>query len=132
MLSEKRNARWRALAALIVVAAAGLIAWTVYVGLALPHRFAARHWNLAWVGFDTLMAIVLGVTGWAAFFKKRTALAAGSLVCAALLACDAWFDSVTSWGTPDQRSSLLFALLIELPSAVFFLLVARRTVSRPS
>ncbi len=37
--------------------------------------------------------------------------------------CDAWFDVVTSLGTDDQMLTLLTALAIELPLAIYFALL---------
>jgi hypothetical protein len=127
---SKRTGRSRVLAVALLGGSAALIAWTVHLGLSLPHRFAARHWNLAWVGFDALIVAALVFTAWAAFFKRTLLMSGGFLVCAALLLCDAWFDSVTSWGSSSQGSSLAFALSIEVPAALFFVYLSRRAAAR--
>ena len=31
----------------------------------LPDHHTAKHWNLAWAGFDVTLCVALGVTAWA-------------------------------------------------------------------
>jgi hypothetical protein len=107
----------------------GLAGWTAYLALHLPGRFSAKHWDVAWVGFDAGLIIVLGYTAWAAWFRRQI-LVATALVAATLLVCDAWFDVVMSFGTRDQTLALATALLVELPLAGFFAWLARRIMLR--
>jgi DNA-binding transcriptional ArsR family regulator len=44
---------------------------------------------------------------------------------AALICCDAWFDVLLDWNSPDWWVSVLMAALVEVPVAVFLLLRAR-------
>jgi chromate transporter len=107
----------------------GLAGWTAYLALHLPGRYSAEHWDLAWVGFDTGLIIVLGYTAWAAWFRRQI-LVATALVAATLLVCDAWFDVVMSFGGRDQWVTVATALLVELPLAGFFVWLARRIMLR--
>ena len=52
-------------------------------------------------------------------------LIVGLIVSSTLLVCDAWFDVVTSLGTEDEMLTLLTALAIELPLAIYFALLTR-------
>jgi hypothetical protein len=110
----RRDRLWLVLLLGAVVVA--LFPWTAYLSTTLPERHLARHWDLAWVGFDLFLAVVLGLT--------VLALAAGSrllpflaAVAGTALLCDAWFDVITSHTGRDQTWALLEAFAVELPLA---------------
>ncbi|GAA1606322.1 hypothetical protein GCM10009804_73010 [Kribbella hippodromi] len=115
----QRLRKWRTV--LILVCAAALIPWTVYLAVTLPDRYVARNWVTTWVGFDILLVTMLILTAWAGWKRKQfvfpTAFATG-----VLLVCDAWFDVMTSHRGSDLTQAILSALLIELPLA--FVLIA--------
>jgi hypothetical protein len=92
-----------------------LIPWTIYLGLTLPSRQLSRHYNVAWVGFDVLLLVALGATGYFAIRQSRY-LAVSSAAAAALLVVDAWFDIMTS---PRRQlpQAIVLAVLVELPLA---------------
>jgi hypothetical protein len=115
------------LATAFLVMAAVLVPWTVFLGLSLPPKYDAGHWNLLWTGFDVGLIIVLGYAAWAAWFRRQI-LATTAIVAGTLLLCDAWFDIVTSIGRPDEWVTLLTGFAVELPLAVFFLWLYRRIV----
>jgi len=115
------------LATFLLAAAASLIAWTVFLGLTLPTRYVAGHWDLLWTGFDIGLLCVLAYGAWAAWFRRQV-LATTAVVAGTLLLCDAWFDIVTSIGHRDQWLTLLTGLAGELPLAVFFFWLYRRIV----
>ncbi len=100
-------------------ATVALIPWTLIYITQLPDRHTTDHWNVAWTGFDILLALALGVTAWSAL-RERAMLIVGLIVSSTLLVCDAWFDVVTSFGTDDQTVTLITALGIELPLAFYF------------
>jgi hypothetical protein len=104
-----------------------LIPWTLIYITQLPDRHTSTHWNVAWTGFDILLATALGVTAWAAL-RERAMLIVGLVVSSTLLVCDAWFDVVTSIGTDDQMLTIASALVIELPLAFYFALLTRRVL----
>jgi hypothetical protein len=95
--------RW--VSAGIVALLLGLIPWTAFLAVTLHGRFEARHWDIAWVGFDAVLIVVFAYTAWAAWFRRQI-LVAAALVAATLLVCDAWFDVTMSLGTPIRRSRL--------------------------
>jgi hypothetical protein len=92
-----------------------LIPWTIYLGLTLPDRQLSPHYNVAWVGFDIMLAIALGGTGYFSLRHSRY-LAVFAAAAATLLVVDAWFDVMTS--PRDQiMQAIISAVLIELPLA---------------
>jgi len=52
-----------------------LIPWTVLLGLTLPPKYDAGHWNVLWTGFDVGLLFVLGYAAWAAWFRGELPLA---------------------------------------------------------
>ena len=56
--------RW--VAPLFAVVGIGLVPWTIWVAYDLPQRHLARHWDMAWGGFDVAMACLLLATAFAA------------------------------------------------------------------
>lgn len=107
--------------------AAGMVPWTVFLGLSLPPKYDAGHWNLLWTGFDVGLICVLGYAAWAAWFHRQV-IATTAIVAGTLLLCDAWFDIITSLGHGDQWVTLLTGLGGELPLAIFFIWLYRRIV----
>jgi hypothetical protein len=101
-----------------------LVPWTVWIAYELPQRHLARHWDVAWGGFDAAMASLLIATAIAAW--RRSPWIQGTATAAAtMLVCDAWFDMVTASQGAEQAMAITTALLLELPVAVLCLWVAR-------
>ena len=119
------NWKWDLLLILIIAGCVLLAAWIGYLAVSLPAFYRAGSWRGAWVGFDLAELVVFATTGWAAW-KRRQILIICLIVLATLLLCDAWFDVVLDARTAGFVSSLLSALLIEVPIAVIAMLVARR------
>lgn len=105
---------------LIVVCVLGLIPWTVYLALTLPNRYPTQHWNATWTGFDVLLLVCMGTTGFLGWRRKPEVLLA-AMATATMLVCDAWFDISLDAGTRAIWGSVASAVFIELPLAVFFL-----------
>lgn len=101
-------------------------AWTIYIGWRLPHHYVANHWDLAWVGLDVAQIVMLLLAAWAAW-RGRALLVLFATAAGTLLLVDAWFD-VTTARTGGFVQSLIFALAIEIPSALFLFWVTWRTV----
>ncbi len=98
-----------------VLFSVALIPWTVYLGLSLPARAESPHYNIAWAGFDALLLVVLGASGYFALRRSRY-LAVTAAAAATLLVVDAWFDIMTS--PKDQIMQAVFlAVAVELPLA---------------
>jgi hypothetical protein len=100
---------------LLVVSAAALVPWIVYLAVSLPPRYVAHNWDVTWVGFDVLLLVLMVATAVLGYLRRQmlvlTAFATGIL-----LVCDAWFDVLTAHGD-DQVWSVVTALLVELPLA---------------
>jgi hypothetical protein len=115
--SGVRPARRRRTVALLAIAAcAGLLGWSAWLSADLPARYLVGHWDLAWVGFDLLLACCIAATG-VLTFKGSPFRAGAAFATAVLLVCDAWFDVVTATGSAYLWSSVLSAALVELPLA---------------
>jgi hypothetical protein len=105
--------------------AAFLMAWIMFLSAALPAQAVAHEWKLAWIGLDVAEAAGLLVVTWAARRPRETLIPA-AIVTGTLLACDAWFDVILSWGTSDWRWSALSAVAVELPLATLLFAAARQ------
>ncbi len=92
-----------------------LVPWTIYLGFDLPDRQESSHYNIAWVGFDVMLLVVLAATGFFALRRSRF-LALGATAAATLLVVD-WFDVMTSPPGSQFLESLATEILIELPLA---------------
>ena len=117
--------KWDLLLVLIIGGCIVLAAWIGYLAVSLPTFYRAGSWRGAWVGFDIAELAVFAITGWAAW-RRRQILIICLIVLATLLLCDAWFDVVLDTRTAGFLSSLLSALLVEVPIAVIAVFVARR------
>lgn len=120
-----RLRKWRTV--LMLVCAAAMIPWTVYLAITLPNHYVARNWVATWVGFDILLVAMLVLTALAGWKRKQfvfpTAFATG-----VLLVCDAWFDVLLDAGTSDVWLSVASAVIVELPLAFLMFNAARRLI----
>ena len=117
-----RPPRW--VAPFFGLAALLLVPWVVLLVVELPSAHRADHWDVAWVGFDIALAVALGATAWS--IARRSAWApTAAAVAATLLLCDAWFDIALASGHEDQVEAVLEAALVEIPLAIFLVLLAR-------
>ena len=112
-----RSVRTHPFGFLAMGATIALIPWTLLYITQLPNRHTTDHWNVAWTGFDVLLAIALGVTAWSAL-RERAMLIVGLIVSSALLVCDAWFDVVTARTTSELVQAGVEAALVEIPLAI--------------
>ena len=106
--------RW--VAPLLGFVALFLIPWTLYLTLTLPSRHVTHHYDLAWVGFDIVLAIAFAATAWATVRRVRW-LVPLAAVTGTMLICDAWFDIVTSQTGGEIVEASLEAIFGELPLA---------------
>src|SRR6478672_4907634 len=104
--------RWVTL--LLILVAAGLVPWTLYLTFSLPSRHVTSHYDLAWVGFDLALTAAFAATALAAFRGSQW-LAPLAAVTGAMLVCDAWFDVVTSQSGSEMWEAIAEAALAELP-----------------
>ncbi|MFI7408855.1 hypothetical protein ACIBU0_09340 [Streptomyces sp. NPDC049627] len=109
----------------LAAAAVLLVPWMVVLGLTLPATTEVRHWSLAWIGLDVLMAAgcaataLLGLRG-----DPRARLTASATASVAVL--DAWFD-ITTAASGSALSQALGCAVGEaaLACACIFLAVRR-------
>lgn len=101
-----------------------LVPWIGFLAATLPHRYEARHWTLAWVGFDVALLVGLAATAYMAW-RGRPAVIFPALVTATLLVCDAWFDVLTSRTTHELVVAIAMAAVAEGPLALLCIWVAR-------
>ena len=107
----------------------GLLPWTLWLGLSLPSRKVAEHWDLAWVGFDLVLAASLLATA-AALVRRSPWLRAFAASTGALLLADAWFDVVTASTSRERWFAVGLAVVGELPTAALCLVLARPQAAR--
>jgi hypothetical protein len=105
----------------------GLVPWTLLLAFTLPDHHGTNHYNLAWTGFDIvlagfLIATAIGTARRAAWLQSVAAVAA------ALLVCDAWFDVVTARTTSELVQAVVEAALVEIPLAILCFWMASNLV----
>jgi hypothetical protein len=116
--------RRRLVIAVTALSAVVLVPWTIWLSVTLPSVHRAREWRTAWVGFDIVLIVALMATAWAGWHRRQ--MVTGLLVATGtLLVSDAWFDVMLSTGR-GRLSSVLAAVLIELPLAALFFYSAYR------
>jgi hypothetical protein len=128
--------RW--VTSLLMLTAAGLLPWTLWLTFTLPSRHLTEHYDVAWVVFDCALFGAFAATAWCAV-KSSQWLVPFAAVTGTMLVCDAWFDVVTSIGSGGALEAILEALLAELPLAAVCALIVydaerftRATVGRYS
>lgn len=102
-----------------------MLPWLFVLGTTLPTRTTAQHWNMAWVGLDSLEALGLICTGLLLYRRDpRAGLTAAAT--ATLLLVDAWFDVLTAAPGTDRIIAVLMAAGAELPIAALCVYLAVR------
>jgi|SRR5438067_3780217 len=115
--------------ALFAAAALVLVPWVVFLVRDLPSDHRSAHWDVAWGGFDIALALLLvGVA--VAAWRRSPWLEGAATAAATLLFVDAWFDILTSSSRSELLTAILEAALVELPIAVFCVLLARSVERR--
>src|SRR5438132_785366 len=116
MSSLAPTAGWRATAAagrppqrwvvpLFGLAALLLVPWVALLAYLLPSVHRSAHWDIAWSGFDIVLALLLSTVAVAAW-RGSLWLEGAATAAATLLFVDAWFDVLTS----STRVELLVAI----------------------
>jgi len=103
--------------------AIGIVPWIVYLAMTLPGHQRAEDYDIAWVGFDSGMALVLAALAYCAL-KRKPATGPLAAVAATMLVVDAWFDIVTSEEGTKLVLAALSAAVAELPLAIICAWVA--------
>lgn len=109
---------------LMITAVLVLIPWIAYLGMTLPERYVATHWELTWVGFDVLLLLGFATTAALAVLRRQLVVLS-AFGTGLLLLCDAWFD-VTTAGPHDRPLAIASAVFIELPVGCLLLNTALR------
>ena len=122
---EGRIRNPRLAGALFGAVALALLPWAVLLNLILPSDHVARHWNIAWTGFDialagVLFAVAIGV------WQQRPWLVPVAAAAGAMLVCDAWFDVLTASTEAQVIVAVVLAVCAELPLALFCFGIALR------
>ena len=104
-----------------------LAGWIAILILTLPGHYTSTDWQTVWVGLDLAELAGFAATGWAAWHQRQV-VTFFMIVTATLLVCDAWFDVALSYGSSDFTTSIISALLVELPLAFLLFASARRLV----
>ena len=109
----------------VAYGAAGLalLPWAFWLSASLPATHHSAHWDLAWSGFDSALAVLFLATAFAAW-RRRPWLPAVAAATGALLVADAWFDVVLESRSDDRGLALVEALAGELPLATLCFAVA--------
>ena len=112
-------------AAVLLFGAAGLalLPWTWWLSESLPRHHNTRHWDLAWGGFDSLLALGFLLTALAAWYRHPW-LPAAAAATGAMLVCDAWFDIVLENRSNDFEVAVFEAVAAEIPAAIICFSVA--------
>jgi len=113
LVDQSRLIRWTG--PMFALFSVCMLPWIIYIGVSLPSRQLSPNYDIAWAGFDVLLACGLATSAYFALRRSRY-LSAAAAATATLLVVDAWFDCMT---TPaDSRwESIAFCFLVELPLA---------------
>jgi hypothetical protein len=109
---------------LMVGGSIAMVPWLIYLYVTLPDRYVAHNWTVTWVGFDVLLVGFMLATALLGHLRRQLLMLA-AFSSGVLLICDAWFDLMTA-GPKDLGLSLVTALLIEVPLAIFMITGALR------
>lgn len=105
---------WLAPVAICCVVA--FVPWIIYLGVTLPRRSHTNHYDVAWVGFDVGMWVVLASLAYCVV-RRLPAIGPVAAVAATMLVVDAWFDVVTTSNRAQLAFAVLLAVFAELPLA---------------
>jgi hypothetical protein len=109
---------------LMIGGSMAMVPWLGYLSLTLPENYVAHNWPLTWIGFDVLLVLFMVATAVLGHLRRQL-LVLSAFTTGVLLICDAWFDLMTA-GPKDVWLSVVTALLIEVPLAVFMIFSAQR------
>jgi hypothetical protein len=102
-----------------------LAGWIAILILTLPRHYTSTDWRTVWVGLDLAELTGFAATGWAAWHQRQI-VTFFMIFSGTLLVCDAWFDVALSYGSTGFTTSIVSALLVELPLAFLMFASALR------
>ncbi len=120
--AEQAPPRW--VAPVFILLGVGLVPWTVVLALTLPAQHGTHHYDVAWAGFDVVLAAALLATAVGAA-KRATWLQGVAAVAATLLVTDAWFDVLSATSPDELATAAGLAVFVELPIAAACVFVSR-------
>jgi hypothetical protein len=135
LLSRRQDRRLERITGdLMVLVAAGLACWTIWLGSSLPPDPLTQHWSLTadigldnysltWVGLDCIEVIGLAACG-LLFRRASPSARTVALLTIPVFCLDAWFDIMTSVSKADLVTAVIMAVLGELPAALILSWVA--------
>jgi hypothetical protein len=109
---------------LFALGAVVLVPTVVVLLVTLPSTHQSEHWDVAWGGFDVMLALMLvavAVTAW----RGSAWLEAAAAAAATLLVVDAWFDVLTASDRTELVVAIVEAAFVELPLALLGLWLTR-------
>jgi hypothetical protein len=109
---------------LMIGGSIAMVPWLGYLSITLPANYVAHNWTATWVGFDILLVVFMVATALLGYLRRQLVVLA-AFTAGVLLICDAWFDLMTA-GPDDLWLSVVTALLIEIPLAIFMIRGAQR------
>lgn len=123
LVDQSRLIRW--VGPMFALFSVVLVPWIVYIALSLPSRRLSPNYDIAWAGFDVLLASGLASSAYFALRRSRY-LSAAAAATSALLVVDAWFDCMT---TPASArwESIALCFIAELPLAALCMWLSYHT-----
>lgn len=109
---------------LMIGGSMAMVPWLGYLSVTLPENYVAHNWPLTWIGFDVLLVGFMLTTAVLGYLRRQL-LVLAAFTTGVLMICDAWFDLMTA-GPKDIWLSVITALLIEVPLAIFMITSAIR------
>lgn len=97
---------------ILLYAAMGLVLvpWVFDLAYSLPARHVAIHWDVVWVGFDTMLIAMIVLTVYFAL-RRQIWIVISTTALATLFMVDAWFDILTSKPGREQRIAVFFGVV---------------------
>jgi hypothetical protein len=109
---------------LMIGGSMAMVPWLTYLSITLPDNYVAHNWPVTWIGFDILLVAFMVATAVLGYLRRQL-LVPAAFTTGVLLICDAWFDLMTA-GPKDIWLSVITAVLVELPLAIFMIFSAQR------
>ena len=119
---EAQAPRW--IAPLFAVGALVLVPTVVVLLVTLPSTHQSEHWDVAWGGFDVMLALMLVAVAFTAW-RGSAWLEAAAAAAATLLVVDAWFDVLTASNGTELVIAIVEAVFVELPLALLCIWLTR-------
>ncbi len=104
-----------------------LAGWIAILILTLPGHYTSDDWQTVWVGLDLAELAGFAAIGWAAWHQRQIVVFL-MITTGTLLVCDAWFDITLDFGSRGFTTSIVAAVLVELPLAFLMFASAGRLV----